>query len=57
MVREWSTNDIATNNIGDKELLSLFKKVNSLSNERKEIVKELIQAFVFKGEIQSKLTA
>lgn len=52
-----STNDIATNNITDKELLSLFKRVNSLSDERKNIVKELIEAFVFKADIQNKLTA
>lgn len=50
-----STNEIATNSIPDKELLSLFKKVNSLSNERKNIIKELIEAFVFKADIQNKL--
>lgn len=50
-----STDDIATNNLSDKEMLSLFKKVTSLSKEKQNVVKELIEAFIFKTEIQNKL--
>ena len=41
--------------ISDKELLSLFKKVNNLSIEKKKTVKEFLEAFVFKADIQQKL--
>lgn len=50
-----STDEIATNNLSDKEMLSLFKKVTSLSKEKQSVVKELIEAFIFKTEIQNKL--
>ncbi len=50
-----STVDIANNNLSDKELLSLFKKVSNLSTERQKVIKELIEAFVFKADIQNKL--
>ena len=50
-----STNEAADLNISDKELLSLFKKVSNLSPERKKVVKELLEAFVFKVDIQQKL--
>lgn len=50
-----SSDELANENISDKELLSLFKRVNNLSAEKKETVKELLEAFVFKADIQSKL--
>ena len=50
-----STDDVATSNLSDKELLSLFKKVSSLSTDRQKVIKELIEAFVFKADIQNKL--
>ena len=50
-----STDEVATSNLSDKEMLSLFKKVTNLSKERQEVVKELIEAFVFKADIQNKL--
>ncbi len=51
-----SSDDIADNNIADKELLTLFKKVNTLSTDKKKVVKELIKAFVFKADVQQNLT-
>ncbi|NJO02614.1 MAG: hypothetical protein HC880_13855 [Bacteroidia bacterium] len=50
-----STTEAANNNIADKELLSLFKKVSTLSSERKKVVKELLEAFIFRADIQEKL--
>lgn len=50
-----STSDIASNDITDKELLSLFKQVNQLATDRKKLVKEFLSAFVLKTELQQKL--
>ena len=50
-----SSDEIANDSISDKELLSLFKKVNSLSADKKKVIKELLEAFVFKADVQSKL--
>ena len=52
-----STDEVASENISDKELLSLFKKVNNLSSEKKMVVKEFLDAFTFKNDIQQKLAA
>jgi hypothetical protein len=51
-----SSDDIADNNIANKELLTLFKKVNTLSTDKKKVVKEFIKAFVFKADVQQNLT-
>ncbi len=50
-----SSDQIAEENISDKELLSLFKKVNTLSTEKKKVVKELLAAFVLQADLQQKL--
>jgi transcriptional regulator with XRE-family HTH domain len=50
-----STEQVAEENISDKELLSLFKKVNTLSTEKKKVVKELLAAFVLQADLQQKL--
>jgi transcriptional regulator with XRE-family HTH domain len=50
-----STDEAADVNISDKELLSLFKRVSTLSSDRKKVVKEFLEAFVFKADIQEKL--
>jgi transcriptional regulator with XRE-family HTH domain len=39
----------------DTELVSLFKKIELLSSTKKKVAKELIEAFIFKAEIQQKL--
>ena len=49
-----SMDDKAKAAISDKELLSQFQQVAKLSNERKAIVKELIEAFLLKTELQQK---
>ena len=41
--------------IGDKELISQFKKITQLPTDQKRIVKELIDAFILKSELQQKL--
>ena len=50
-----SADEVAEGNISDKELLSLFKKVNNLSNEKKKLVKEFLGAFVLQSDLQEKL--
>lgn len=50
-----STNDLAGESISDKELLSLFKRVNTLSNDKKEVVKEFLGAFVLQADLKEKL--
>lgn len=49
------TGDKAKEAISDKELLSQFQQVAKLSNDRKAIVKELIEAFLLKTDLQQKL--
>ncbi|UII34889.1 hypothetical protein LVD17_13840 [Fulvivirga ulvae] len=50
-----SADEVAEGNISDKELLSLYKKVNNLSNEKKKLVKEFLGAFVLQSDLQEKL--
>ena len=50
-----SVDDNAQKTISDKELLSQFQKVEKLPNDKKMIIKELIEAFLFKSELQQKL--
>ena len=44
----------ATKSISDKELLEQFKKVEQLPNQKKLLVKEFLDAFIMKAELQSK---
>lgn len=50
-----SMDEKAKEAISDKELLSQFQRVAKLSNDRKAIVKELIEAFLLKTDLQQKL--
>jgi transcriptional regulator with XRE-family HTH domain len=52
-----SLEEVANETITDKELLAQFKRLEGLPNERKRIVKELIEAFLFKSELQQKLAS
>lgn len=52
-----STHEAADSNISDKELLTLFKKISSLPADRKKIVKEFLEAFVFKTDVQERLAS
>lgn len=49
-----SIDDIAQDAISDKELLTQFKKVERLSNDKKAIFKEVIDALLIKSELQEK---
>jgi transcriptional regulator with XRE-family HTH domain len=49
-----SMDDKAVSSISDKELLSQFQKVSLLSNDRKAIVKELLEAFLLKSDLQQR---
>lgn len=41
--------------INDKELVSLFKKVEFLSDKEKEMIKSFLSAFVLKADLTQKL--
>ena len=43
------------NKINDRELISLFSKVQVLTERQKETVKDLISAFILKADLQQKL--
>lgn len=49
-----STNEQAANALEDQQLLQQFKKVESLPSDKQLIIKELIDAFLLKQEIQQK---
>ena len=44
--------DKAVDSIKDEELLLQFKKVEQLPNDKKKIVKEFLDAFIFKANVQ-----
>jgi len=52
-----STDDRAKATITDKELLEQFRKVELLSNDKKYLVKEFLDAFLMKAELQQKLAS
>jgi transcriptional regulator with XRE-family HTH domain len=43
--------------IKDRELLSLFSKVQILNEKQKETVKDVISAFILKADLQQKLVS
>jgi transcriptional regulator with XRE-family HTH domain len=47
--------EAAQNIISDKELLTQFQDISKLPNERKVIIKEVIDSFLFKSRIQQQL--
>lgn len=47
--------DKAKNTIKDDELLMQFKKVEQLPNDKKKLVKEFLDAFIFKASVQQQL--
>lgn len=47
--------DEAANRIGDKELIAQFRRITDLPRDKQLVVKELIDAFLFKNDIQQKL--
>jgi transcriptional regulator with XRE-family HTH domain len=49
-----TTDELANSSLTDKELLSQFQKVSLLSNDRTAVVKELLEAFLLKSDLQQK---
>jgi len=49
--------DKAKNTIKDDELLTLFKKAEQLPNDKKKLVKEFLDAFLFKASVQQQFQA
>lgn len=47
--------DKAENTISDNELLIMFKKVEKLPADKKRLVKEFLDSFLFKDNIQQQL--
>jgi len=47
--------DKAENTISDNELLMQFKKVEKLPGDKKKLVKEFLDAFLFKDSVQKQL--
>lgn len=52
-----SKSELADDTLTDKELLNQFKKIESFSDESKNIVKELIDAFILKQTLRKKLAS
>jgi len=48
-------NDKAQASITDEELLIQFKKIEQLPSDKKKLLKEFIDAFVFKANLQQQL--
>jgi len=49
-------NDKSADAITDEELLSQFRKVEQLSPNKKKLVKEILDAFLFKNDLQKQLS-
>ena len=50
-------NEQASERLQDQELLTQFRKVEQLPNDQKVIVKELLDAFLLKNDIQARFAA
>ena len=50
-----TSDDLAQSSLTDKELLNQFKKIEQLPTDKKKIVKELLDAFLFKYNIKQQL--
>jgi transcriptional regulator with XRE-family HTH domain len=48
-------NDKAKNNIKDEDLLIQFEKIEKLSDSKKNLVKEFLDAFILKANLQQQL--
>lgn len=49
--------DKSADAITDEELLSQFRKVEQLSANKKKLVKEFLDAFIFKSDLQKQLSS
>ncbi|MEM8528585.1 MAG: helix-turn-helix transcriptional regulator [Bacteroidota bacterium] len=52
-----STQEIADATISDKELLEQFRKVERLPSDKKHLVKEFLDAFLIKTELQQRFAS
>lgn len=43
--------------INDEELLSQFRKIEKLPSDKKKLVKEFLDAFIFKSDLQKQLAS
>ena len=48
--------DLADNSLSDKELLNQFKIIEEFPNDKKQIIKELLDAFILKTNLQKQLS-
>jgi len=48
--------DKAQSSLFDQELLNQFKKIENMPEERKRLLKEILDAFILKTDLQQKLT-
>ncbi|PVD49397.1 transcriptional regulator [Terrimonas sp.] len=49
--------DKSADAINDEELLSQFRKIEQLPAEKKKLVKEFLDAFIFKSDLQKQLAS
>jgi transcriptional regulator with XRE-family HTH domain len=47
--------DKAVNTLSDQELLSQFRKIEQMPEDRKRLIKEILDAFILKTDLQQKL--
>ena len=50
-----TSHDKSADAINDEELLLQFRKVEQLPTEKKQLVKEFLDAFIFKSDLQKQL--
>ena len=49
--------DISENTLQDKDLLNQFKTIEAFSDEKKKVVKELLNAFIITTKLQQQLAS
>ena len=52
-----TSHDKSADAISDEELLSQFRKVEQLPTDKKKLVKEFLDAFIFKANLQKQLAS
>jgi len=52
-----STDEVAKATIADKELLDQFRRIEQLPQDKKHLVKEFLDAFLIKAELQKKFAS
>ena len=52
-----TSHDKSADVISDEELLSQFRKIEQLPTDKKKLVKEFLDAFIFKADLQKQLAS